>query len=280
MSENYFNLLKKYLKNCANDKEYQLIEEMDDMFSEVFTLCREEKIETAKKKCFAANQCYNELVKGTHIEAHVNIIRLPIIAYLYFKAVVFDKAQEALEQSIQASLQLEKKKQSFLLKMYRVQQYHNSARISFRKKEYDSWITQINTTLQDLSKNNDLLNKQEALVYIGMIDQIIHETIHFSEIIKDETYLKKGLHDLDFKNVLWENDSSLLAIKKWYTIKQKTYHNVISLENEQENIDAIFLDSNLRKLYKKSLIKSIAPYLNDTLFLKYLHTLKNEKLAS
>ena len=40
MSENYFESLKKYLKNCTTEAEYEIISIMDQLYSSIFILSK------------------------------------------------------------------------------------------------------------------------------------------------------------------------------------------------------------------------------------------------
>lgn len=278
MTENYFNSLKKYLMGCTSDEEYRVIANMDHVYSSVFLLSKKGELYEAVKKLKIANRVYHKLITSTQIKNHVNIVRLPIIAYLFFKQGYFDKAETLLEESIAASHNLEKEKSSFLLKMYQVQQYHNYARILFKKQEYNAWIKEMKRIL-DYSLNQSLtLTNEETLVYVGMIDQLISEVIKFSDILKEERYLQSFLKNLKFKHPLFKTNGVLMSINKWCTIKTKIHKFEIDFVNESKYIEKVLYDDILKKIYKKNLLKSIAPYLKDKIFLIYLSSIKNEKL--
>lgn len=279
MSENYFNLLKDYLKKSSTSEAYKTILDMDVLYSKVFLSSKEKNLDNAVSALNKAEDVFNFSVKGTSIEDHVNIIRLPIIAYLYFKLDKYKEAHVYLENSIEASLVLEQSNKSFLLEMYRIQQYHNNARIFFRKKDYDHWTYEMNATLIELLNNKRSLNDQEAQVFIGMVDQLINEAIKFSGIVKEEKYLEKILSNLHFENKLFETNDSLQKIKEWCTIKSHVFNSQLEVLNEPNNIENIISDSKIHNAYKKSLIISIAPYLKDDVFLKYLNVLRNKRLA-
>jgi tetratricopeptide (TPR) repeat protein len=278
MTENYFNSLKKYLKGCTSDEEYRVITNMDHVYSSIFLLSKEGELHEAEKELKMADQEYHKSVTSTQIKDHVNIVRQPIVAYLFFKQGHFDKAETLLEESIDASHNLEKEKSSFLLKMYQVQQYHNYARILFKKQEYNAWIKEMKRVL-DYSLNQSLtLTNEETLVYVGMIDQLISEVIKFSDILKEERYLQSLLKNLKFKHPLFKTNEVLMSIKNWSTIKTKIHKFEIDFVNESKDIEKVLYDDILKKLYKKNLLKSIVPYLKDKIFLNYLSIIKNEKL--
>ena len=278
MTENYFNSLKRYLKDCSSEEEYQVILNMDHVYSSIFLLSKQGELEEAKRELILADQEYYQFVKSTRVEDHVNIVRQPIIAYLVFKLGDFDQAEVLLEESIESSLQLEKKKESFLLKMYRVQQYHNYARILFKKEEYNEWSLEMTRILDHSLNYSQILSLEETLVYEGMVDQLIYEVIKFSDIIKEEKYLERLLKDLTFKHPLFITNETLSSLKNWCIVKSKVYEFQLNFIDAHEHIENVLYDDGLKDLYKKSLLKSIAPYINDTVFINYLNIIKREKL--
>ena len=193
MSENYFNSLRKYIKDSSANKDHKVIGKMDDLYSHIFLLCKKGEFDEAKRALKLADKEYNQLVKSTHIEDHVNILRLPIVAYLFFKLDDYDKAEILLQESVQASLNLERTKESFFLKMHRVQQRHNDARIYFKKGEYDTWSLKMKKRLDELLQYSTPLTGEEISVYIVMVDQFIYEVIKFSDILKEEKYLRYSM---------------------------------------------------------------------------------------
>lgn len=278
MTENYFNSLKRYLKDCSSEEQYQVIVNMDHVYSSIFLLSKQGELEEAKKELILADQEYNQFVKSTPVEDHVNIVRQPIIAYLVFKLGDFDKAEVLLEESIESSLQLEKIKESFLLKMYRVQQYHNYARILFKKEEYNEWSLEMTRILDHSLNYSQHLDHEETLVYEGMVDQLIYEVIKFSDILKEEKYLERLLRDLKFKHPAFTTNETLRSIKNWCIVKSKVYEYKLNFIDAHQHIENVLYDDGLKDLYKKSLLKSIAPYINDTVFINYLNIIKREKL--
>ena len=278
MTENYFNSLKRYLKDCSSEEEYQVILNMDHVYSSIFLLSKQGELEEAKRELILADQEYYQFVKSTRVEDHVNIVRQPIIAYLVFKLGDFDQAEVLLEESIESSLQLEKKKESFLLKMYRVQQYHNYARILFKKEEYNEWSLEMTRILDHSLNYSQILSLEETLVYEGMVDQLIYEVIKFSDIIKEEKYLERVLKDWTFKHPLFITNETLSSLKNWCIVKSKVYEFQLNFIDAHEHIENVLYDDGLKDLYKKSLLKSIAPYINDTVFINYLNIIKREKL--
>jgi hypothetical protein len=251
---------------------------MDHVYSSIFLLSKEGELHEAEKELKIADQEYHKFVIATQIKDHVNIVRQPIIAYLFFKQGHFDKAETLLEESVDASHNLEKEKSSFLLKMYQVQQYHNYARILFKKQEYNAWSLEM-TRILDHSLNYSLpLTNEETLVYVGMVDQLIYETVKFSDLLKEEKHLQRLLNDLKFKHPLFITNNTLRSLKQWCTVKSKVYEFQLNFIDASEHIERVLYDDTLKDLYKKSLLKSIAPYINDTVFINYLNIIKREKL--
>ena len=182
-----------------------------------------------------------------------------------------------MEASLDASHQLEKEKDSFLLKMYQTQQYQNNARILFKKEEYNEWCFEMTRVLSQSLNYSLSLNQEETLVYVGMVDQLISEVIKFCDILKEEKYLQTVLKDLKFKHPLFRTDKFLRSIKKWCILKTKIYKFEISFSDKNKYIEEILRDDTLKIVYRKSLLKSITPYLKDEIFLNYLSIIKNKK---
>jgi tetratricopeptide (TPR) repeat protein len=274
MSENYFNSLRKYLKDCTASSDHELLVKMDNLYSSIFLLSKKGEFDEAERALKLADDDYNQLVISTEIKDHVNILRLPIVAYLFFKLGDFGKAETLLEQSVEASHNLEKIKESFFLKMFRVQQYHNDARIYFKKKTYDTWSLKMKKRIDQLLNYNLTLKGEEISVYVLMVDQLISEVIKFSDIIKEEKYLHRLLKDIKFKHPLFETNDTLRSIKSWCIVVSKVHEFEIDFIYAHQHIESVLYDDTLKEIYKTSLLKSIAPYTTDEEFLSYLNSLK------
>jgi hypothetical protein len=280
MTENYFNSIKKYLKDCTDPMDHPLLQKMDELYSHIFLLCKQGDFEAAQTKLVAADERFDLLVKSTKVEDHVNILRLPIIAYLYFKLDDFQKAEQYLNDSIQASIQLDTIHPSFFLEMFRVQQQHNNARIEFKKQAYPVWALKMKQQFDEILAHDLPLSGDEISVYAVMVDQLIYEVIVFCEYIKEDKYLKEMLENLSFQHSLFSTHESLKKLKNWCLVQSKVYAFHMDFLNSYEHVETILNDRSLKELYRKSLLKSVAPYVSDQVFLDYLDLLTGKKLIS
>lgn len=280
MSENYFNSLKKYLKECTNFLDHPLLENMDNLYSHIFLLSKKGEFEAAREELNLADQRYDFLVKSTQVKDHVNILRLPIIAYLLFKIGEYNKASTLLQESVDASIALEKTQASFFLEMFRVQQYHNDARIEFKREAYDLWGSKMKKQVDHIIACETPLQGDEILVYVTMVDQLIYETIKFSEFIKEDKHIQNLVKDLEFLHPLFHTNDTLKGIQNWCSVKSKVDDFEINFINAYEQIEDVLCDRALKDLYKTSLLKSVARYVSDEVFLAYLDIIKGKKLIS
>ena len=134
------------------------------------------------------------------------------------------------------------------------------------------------TQLDQLIADTTHLSGDEIAVYVVMVDQLIYEVIKFSEFIEKDQYLKQLLNNLNFQHPLFTTHSSLKKLKNWCLIQSKIYAFQLNFLNSYEHVENILNDRTLKDLYRKSILRSVAPYVSDQVFLEYLDMLTGKKM--
>lgn len=287
------DIFLKNLNQCFKERtpfyDYEKIEKMDELYSEAFRHSKNSQLERAFEIYKEAELLYNTTIKHTSIENYVNIIRLPIIAYLEFKIKNFNGAIKMLEHSIKIASELEKKEGFHLLHLYKIQQIHNIARVLFSEKQYPEWISLMNDILKYLlnGKMSELkkhslsgdFSEVDVLTHELMVNQVIYESIKFCDLLKKEELLAKIFYNIDFDHSFCNLTKKIKAYSSWCDLKLKFLSQEIEFMEEFNHIEEKFLNDDMHKLYKYSLLKSISPYLSNDQFLNFLNSLKQKEVC-